>query len=162
MQNRAFPLYFPREQGNRRGLKPALRLLWCNKTNRERDRPYARLARRPARHARPALEVGPDDWRGPALLSADDGPGGAAADRLDLDDFASGVRNVAPYSYFNLMGSDPFYVAFGSTGVKDSLTNLREVPEFVANIVSMDLLGADELHLDATSRATRTSSPGPA
>jgi flavin reductase (DIM6/NTAB) family NADH-FMN oxidoreductase RutF len=50
------------------------------------------------------------------------------------------VRNLAPYSYFNLMGSDPFYVAFGSTGVKDTLTNLREVPEFVANIVSMDLL----------------------
>jgi flavin reductase (DIM6/NTAB) family NADH-FMN oxidoreductase RutF len=52
----------------------------------------------------------------------------------------SGVRNVAPYSYFNLMGSDPFYVAFGSTGVKDSLSNLREVPEFVANIVTMHLL----------------------
>lgn len=52
----------------------------------------------------------------------------------------SGVRNLAPYSYFNLMGSDPFYVAFGSTGVKDSLSNLREVPEFVANIVSMHVL----------------------
>ena len=53
---------------------------------------------------------------------------------------ASGVRNLAPYSYFNLMGSDPFYVAFGSTGVKDSLANLREVPEFVVNIVSMHVL----------------------
>jgi len=53
---------------------------------------------------------------------------------------ARGMRNVAPYSYFNLMGSDPFYVAFGSSGVKDSLANLREVPEFVANIVSMDVL----------------------
>jgi flavin reductase (DIM6/NTAB) family NADH-FMN oxidoreductase RutF len=53
---------------------------------------------------------------------------------------ASGVRNLAPYSYFNLMGSDPFYVAFGSSGVKDSLTNLREVPEFVANIVTMHVL----------------------
>jgi flavin reductase (DIM6/NTAB) family NADH-FMN oxidoreductase RutF len=52
----------------------------------------------------------------------------------------SGVRNLAPYSYFNLMGSDPFYVAFGSTGVKDSLSNLREVPQFVANIVTMHLL----------------------
>jgi flavin reductase (DIM6/NTAB) family NADH-FMN oxidoreductase RutF len=52
----------------------------------------------------------------------------------------SGVRNVAPYSYFNLMGSDPCYVAFGSSGVKDSLANLREVPEFVANIVTMHLL----------------------
>ena len=53
---------------------------------------------------------------------------------------ATGLRNVAPYSYFNLMGSDPFYVAFGSTGEKDNLTNLREVPEFVANIVSMDMI----------------------
>jgi flavin reductase (DIM6/NTAB) family NADH-FMN oxidoreductase RutF len=53
---------------------------------------------------------------------------------------AAGVRNLAPYSYFNLMGSDPFYVAFGSTGIKDSVTNLREVPEFVANIVSMHVL----------------------
>jgi len=53
---------------------------------------------------------------------------------------AAGVRNVAPYSYFNLMGSDPFYVAFGSSGVKDSLANLREVPEFVANIVTMHVL----------------------
>src|SRR5262245_55183960 len=53
---------------------------------------------------------------------------------------AAGVRNLAPYSYFNLMGSDPAYVAFGSTGVKDSLANLREVPEFVANIVTMHLV----------------------
>src|SRR4051812_7735203 len=53
---------------------------------------------------------------------------------------ASGVRNLAPYSYFNLMGSDPVYVAFGSTGVKGTLTNLREVPSFVANIVSMHVL----------------------
>lgn len=53
---------------------------------------------------------------------------------------ATGVRNLAPYSYFNLMGSDPFYVAFGSTAVKDTLTNLREVPQFVANIVTMHLL----------------------
>ena len=34
---------------------------------------------------------------------------------------AAGVRNVAPYSYFNLMGSDPFYVAFGSTGDRKSV-----------------------------------------
>ena len=53
---------------------------------------------------------------------------------------AGGVRNLAPYSYFNLMGSDPFYVAFGSTAVKDTLANVREVPQFVANIVTMDLL----------------------
>jgi len=53
---------------------------------------------------------------------------------------ASGTNNVAPYSYFNLMGSDPFYVAFSSHTVKDTIANLREVPQFVANIVSMQLL----------------------
>ena len=53
---------------------------------------------------------------------------------------ASGVRNLAPYSYFNLMGSDPFYVAFGSTGVKDTLTNVRETKQFVANIATIHLL----------------------
>jgi flavin reductase (DIM6/NTAB) family NADH-FMN oxidoreductase RutF len=53
---------------------------------------------------------------------------------------ASGISNVAPYSYFNMMGNDPPYVAFASTGVKDTLNNLREIPHFVANIVTMDLL----------------------
>jgi flavin reductase (DIM6/NTAB) family NADH-FMN oxidoreductase RutF len=87
-----------------------------------------------------ALEVGPDDWQGPAfyqLLTALVVPRPIGWISTIS---RSGVRNVAPYSYFNLMGSDPAYVAFGSTGVKDSLTNLREVPEFVANIVTMHLL----------------------
>lgn len=53
---------------------------------------------------------------------------------------AGGVRNLAPYSYFNLMGSDPFYVAFGSTRVKDTLTNVRETKQFVVNIATMHLL----------------------
>jgi flavin reductase (DIM6/NTAB) family NADH-FMN oxidoreductase RutF len=53
---------------------------------------------------------------------------------------AAGIRNVAPYSCFNMMGNDPPYVAFGSTGAKDSLANLREVPEFVVNIASMHVL----------------------
>ena len=87
-----------------------------------------------------ALEVGPHDWQGPAfyqLLTAlvVQRPIGWISTISQ-----SGVRNLAPYSYFNLMGSDPAYVAFGSTGVKDSLRNLREVPEFVANIVTMHLL----------------------
>ena len=53
---------------------------------------------------------------------------------------AAGVRNLAPYSLFNLVGTDPAYVAFGSGGVKDTLTNLGEVAEFVVNIVTMDLV----------------------
>jgi len=87
-----------------------------------------------------ALEVGPDDWQGPGfyqLLTALVVPRPVGWISTIS---ATGVPNVAPYSYFNLMGSDPPYIAFGSTGVKDSLKNLREVPEFVANIVTMHLL----------------------
>src|SRR5580692_6354330 len=86
------------------------------------------------------LEVGPDDWRAPGfyqLLTALVVPRPIGWISTISE---SGERNVAPYSYFNLMGSDPPYVAFGSTGIKDSLRNLREVPEFVANIVTMHLL----------------------
>lgn len=60
---------------------------------------------------------------------------------------AAGAPNVAPYSFFNVMGSDPFYVAFGSQGVKDSVRNLREVPEFVCNIATMHLI--DEVEYTA-------------
>jgi flavin reductase (DIM6/NTAB) family NADH-FMN oxidoreductase RutF len=100
----------------------------------------------PGSHATPpailvdALEVGPDDWQGAAfyqLMTALVVPRPIGwISTISVE----GVRNIAPYSYFNLMGSDPFYVAFGSSGVKDSLANLREVPQFVANIVTMDLL----------------------
>src|SRR3954470_20344479 len=86
------------------------------------------------------LEVGPDDWAGRDfyfLMTALVIPRPIGWISTIS---ASGVRNLAPYSYFNLMGSDPFYCAFGSSGVKDSLRNLREVPQFVANIVTMDLL----------------------
>ena len=86
------------------------------------------------------LEVGPDDWEGRDfyyLMTALVIPRPIGWISTVS---AAGARNLAPYSYFNLMGSDPFYCAFGSTGVKGSLTNLREVPEFVANIVTMDLL----------------------
>lgn len=86
------------------------------------------------------LEVGPDDWQGRAfyfLMNALVIPRPIGwISTLS----ARGVKNLAPYSHFNLMGSNPFYCAFASTGVKDSLRNLREVPQFVANIVSLELL----------------------
>jgi flavin reductase (DIM6/NTAB) family NADH-FMN oxidoreductase RutF len=86
------------------------------------------------------LEVGSDDWQGPGfyqLMTALVVPRPVGWISTISK---TGVPNVAPYSYFNLMGSDPPYVAFGSSGIKDSLANLREVPEFVANIVTMHLL----------------------
>lgn len=49
-----------------------------------------------------------------------------------------GRRNLAPHSYFNAMSSDPLIVHFTSTGVKDTLRNVRATGEFVVNIVSED------------------------
>ena len=65
-----------------------------------------------------ALEVGPDDWKGPGfyqLMTALVVPRPVGWISTISQ---TGVHNVAPYSYFNLMGSDPPYVAFGSSGVK--------------------------------------------
>ena len=106
-----------------------------------------------------ALEVGPDEWRAPGfyqLLTALVVPPPVGWISTISK---NGVRNLALYSYVNLMGRDPPYVAFGSTGVKDSLQNLREVPEFVANIVTMHLLE----RMNFTSgdfHARRTNSAG--
>ena len=53
---------------------------------------------------------------------------------------AQGVRNLAPYSYFNLVSADPPFVMFAPNAAspgthKDSWGNLLEVPEFVASLV---------------------------
>ena len=87
-----------------------------------------------------ALEVGPDDWRGRAFYFLMNALVVPRPIGWISTISRSGVRNLAPYSHFNLMGSNPFYCAFASTGVKDTITNLREVPQFVANIVSLQLL----------------------
>ncbi len=55
---------------------------------------------------------------------------------------ADGTRNLAPHSYFNAISSEPPIVHFTSTGVKDTLRNVRETKEFVINLVSRDLVEA--------------------
>src|SRR5467141_3169573 len=87
-----------------------------------------------------ALEVGPEDWGDRAFYQLMTALVIPRPIGWISTVSPAGVRNLAPYSYFNLMGSDPFYVAFGSTAEKNSVSNLRQVPEFVANIVSMHLL----------------------
>jgi len=65
---------------------------------------------------------------------------------------AQGVANLAPFSYFNAVSADPPLVVFApnekgvadaakpaSSNEKDTLANLREVPEFSASIVSQEL-----------------------
>jgi len=58
---------------------------------------------------------------------------------------AAGQTNLAPFSYFNVFSADPAVVAFAPNakqsdgGPKDTLANVREIPEFTASIVSEPL-----------------------
>jgi flavin reductase (DIM6/NTAB) family NADH-FMN oxidoreductase RutF len=52
----------------------------------------------------------------------------------------AGELNLAPYSYFNALSSDPWLVAFSASSEKDSVVFARESGEFVANFASGDLL----------------------
>lgn len=57
---------------------------------------------------------------------------------------ATGVANLAPYSFFNAFAERPHYVAYGSglsqqDGRKDSLTNIEETGEFVVNLATFAL-----------------------
>jgi len=58
-----------------------------------------------------------------------------------------GVINLAPFSFFNAVGSDPLYVivsiASGVGGAqKDTARNITSAGEFVVNLVTEDLLPA--------------------
>lgn len=53
-----------------------------------------------------------------------------------------GVRNLAPHSYFNVVAHEPPHVVFSSSGVKDTLRNVRASGEFVVNLVSQDVVEA--------------------
>jgi len=53
----------------------------------------------------------------------------------------AGIRNAAPYSFFNMMGDDPPIVALGfmqlgESDLKDSAANILETGEFVINLVT--------------------------
>ena len=59
---------------------------------------------------------------------------------------SKGVVNLAPYSFFNAVSSDPPMVFYGANGThaadggeKDSLRNVRENGEFVCNLVTWEL-----------------------
>jgi flavin reductase (DIM6/NTAB) family NADH-FMN oxidoreductase RutF len=57
---------------------------------------------------------------------------------------ADGVPNLAPYSFFNMVsGSPPMFVFAPGRGVrKDTLDNVRAVPEFTINIVTDEVVEA--------------------
>jgi flavin reductase (DIM6/NTAB) family NADH-FMN oxidoreductase RutF len=58
-----------------------------------------------------------------------------------------GVRNAAPYSFFNMMAADPPLIVLGlmarpEGSFKDSAANILETGEFVVNLVSEDDVAA--------------------
>lgn len=48
--------------------------------------------------------------------------------------------NLAPYSFFNAVAYSPPQIMFASTGVKDSVLNIRETGVFAVNIVEEVML----------------------
>lgn len=53
-----------------------------------------------------------------------------------------GVVNLAPYSFFNAVSTDPHFVMFSSGGRKDSQRNAEETGEFVCSLATYDLRDA--------------------
>ncbi len=60
---------------------------------------------------------------------------------------SSGVRNLAPYSFFNLFNYHPPIIGFASVGWKDSVSNIEATREFVWNLATRPLAEA----MNATS-----------
>ena len=55
---------------------------------------------------------------------------------------ATGVRNLAPYSFFNAFNYRPPIIGFSSTSWKDSVRNIEETGQFVWNLATRALAQA--------------------
>lgn len=55
---------------------------------------------------------------------------------------AAGLRNLAPYSFFNAFNYQPPIIGFASTGYKDSVRNIEETGEFAWNLATLPLAEA--------------------
>eukprot|EP00934_Nitzschia_sp_Nitz4_P000743 Nitzschia sp. Nitz4//scaffold59_size112058//20214//21056//NITZ4_004101-RA/size112058-processed-gene-0.182-mRNA-1//1//CDS//3329555099//743//frame0 len=69
----------------------------------------------------------------------------------------TGISNVAPFSYFGVLGHDPPMLAIGfcrnrNAQLKDSITNILANKEFVVNIIS-------EWYIDAANHSCGAFSP---
>lgn len=60
---------------------------------------------------------------------------------------AAGVRNLAPYSFFNMLSYRPPLIGFASNGRKNTESNIAATGEFVWNLVTRELAEA----MNATS-----------
>jgi len=61
---------------------------------------------------------------------------------------ADGRDNLAPYSFFNALASDPPLVMFSANGSPHSIRNARTTGEFVVNMVTLEL--AEAMNATAT------------
>jgi len=52
---------------------------------------------------------------------------------------SDGIRNLAPYSFFNAISDKPYYVMFSSTGYKDSIKNIEETKVFSCSLATQNL-----------------------
>jgi flavin reductase (DIM6/NTAB) family NADH-FMN oxidoreductase RutF len=55
---------------------------------------------------------------------------------------SEGRVNLAPYSFFNMVSDSPPMVMFSSNGWKDSVRNVSDTGEFVANLAGLELAEA--------------------
>jgi flavin reductase (DIM6/NTAB) family NADH-FMN oxidoreductase RutF len=79
---------------------------------------------------------------------------------------AAGVRNLAPYSFFNAFNYRPPIIGFSSTGWKDSVRNIEETGQFVWNLATRSLAQAVNAtsamvpdHVDEFALAGLTAAP---
>ena len=61
----------------------------------------------------------------------------------------AGRPNLAPYSFFNAVGSRPAMIAFASEGLKDSPRNIRDTGEFTFSLATLPL--AKQMNLSSAS-----------
>ena len=73
---------------------------------------------------------------------------------------ATGVPNLAPFSFFTVVSRNPPMVSIsilpksGHDILKDTLNNIRETGQFVVNVVSLTL--ADQMHLTSAEHSPDT------
>jgi flavin reductase (DIM6/NTAB) family NADH-FMN oxidoreductase RutF len=60
-----------------------------------------------------------------------------------------GRPNLAPYSFFNAVGSHPNMIAFSSEGLKDTSRNVRDTGEFTFSLATLPL--AQQMNLSSAS-----------
>ncbi len=86
------------------------------------------------------IEIAPDDWEAKDIYYLMTGLVVPRPIGWISTVSSQGIPNLAPYSYFNAVAHNPPHVMFSSIGAKDSLRNVEETGEFVANIVTMGVI----------------------